>query len=337
MYEPYVKDARDYIKLAERKNGALSLPLSYRYIWGDALKIWKREDPDLKLINLETSITTHEQAWPSKGINYRMNPKNVQILKEAGIDHASLANNHVLDWGRPGLLETIEVLENADVKFSGAGKNLEMAGAPSIFSIGTGRVLVYSYGVPNSGIPPDWAAGKERSGVNYLPQFSKDVLEEIKEEVNKTKKSGDLVIFSVHWRSNWGYDINERTQEFAHRLIDEATVDVIFGHSSHHPLGIEVYNEKLIIYGAGDLFNDYEGISGHEKYRGELTLMYFPEIEMETGRLRALKMWPMEIKNFSLNYAGHEDVEWLQRILNRESATFGTEVTQYKNTLWLEW
>jgi poly-gamma-glutamate synthesis protein (capsule biosynthesis protein) len=141
----------------------------------------------------------------------------------------------------------------------------------------------------------------------------------------------------VHWGANWGYSIAKDQRDFAHQLIDEAGVDAIFGHSSHHPLGIEVYRNKLIIYGAGDFFNDYEGIEGHEEYRGELTLMYFPEFELDSGELVALKMFPMEIEKLRLNKASAEDREWLHTVLNREGQQFGTEVKTDGETMYLEW
>ncbi|WP_372920463.1 CapA family protein, partial [Salegentibacter sp.] len=141
-----------------------------------------------------------------------------------------------------------------------------------------------------------------------------------------------------HWGGNWGYDISERQREFAHQLIDQDLVDVIFGHSSHHPMGMEVYKNKLIIYGAGDFINDYEGISGHEKYRGDLSLMYFPEINIETGQLISLKMLPMKIKNFSLHQASKKDVKWLEKTLTREGKKLGTDLNMDdENALWLQW
>ncbi|MGB7785834.1 MAG: CapA family protein, partial [Salinimicrobium sp.] len=121
-------------------------------------------------------------------------------------------------------------------------------------------------------------------------------------------------------------------------LIDEAGIDLVFGHSSHHPLGIEVYKNKLILYGAGDFFNDYEGISGQEEYRGELGLMYFPELDLDTGDLISLRLVPMEIKKFSLNYAEEQDLEWLQTVLSREGQQFGTRLERStEDSLQLEW
>ena len=337
IYEPYVKDARDYLLLAERASGDIKTPLSFSYIWGEALEVWQQEDPDLKLVNLETSITTHDEPWPGKGIQYRMHPENIEVFKVAGIDHVSLANNHTLDWRRPGLLETIETLEDGEIKYSGAGENEEEAAKPSILQTEKGRVLVYSCGSPSSGIPVAWSAQDDVSGINFLPDLSSGIVQNIRNRIEEEKKKGDLVVFSVHWGANWGYNISDDQRSFAHQLIDEAEVDIVFGHSSHHPLGIEIYKDKLIIYGAGDFFNDYEGISGHEQYRGELTLMYFPEFDAGTGKLLAMKMIPMKIEKLRLNRAKTEDAKWLQDVLDRESKKLGAEVRRDENNaLWLE-
>ncbi|HEY9184651.1 MAG TPA: CapA family protein [Salegentibacter sp.] len=338
LYESYVKDARDYVLLAERENGKIKQPVSYQHIWGEALRFWKQNSPDLKLINLETSITTSNQAWPGKGIHYRMHPKNVKVLTTAGIDHVSLANNHILDWGREGLKETMKSLQAAGISFSGAGVNEKEAAKASVLKTEKGRVLVFSYGMPNSGVYKNWAAESKRSGLNYLPGMSDKEINRIKEEVAQQKQTSDLVVFSIHWGGNWGYDISERQREFAHQLIDQGIVDVIFGHSSHHPMGMEVYQNKLIIYGAGDFINDYEGISGHEEFRGDLSLMYFPKIDMKTGQLVSLKMHPMKIKKFSLHSASKKDIRWLQKTLNREGEKLGTRInSDKKNVLWLKW
>ena len=94
-------------------------------------------------------------------------------------------------------------------------------------------------------------------------------------------------------------------------MIDEAGVDIVHGHSSHHPKAIEVYRERPILYGCGDFLNDYEGIEGHEAFRGELGLMYFPTLDASTGRLRALELVPTRIRHFRVNHAGGEDRAWL--------------------------
>lgn len=110
LYEPYMTDARGYVDIAESANGPIKRPVSFSYIWGDALVELDRINPDLRFIILETSVTTSDDYWKGKGINYRMSPKNIECLTAARIDCCSLANNHVLDWGYTGLDETLKVL-----------------------------------------------------------------------------------------------------------------------------------------------------------------------------------------------------------------------------------
>ncbi len=115
-------------------------------------------------------------------------------------------------------------------------------------------------------------------------------------------------------------------------------MDVIHGHSSHHVKGIEVYKEKLIIYGAGDFLNDYEGIGGYESFRSDLALMYFVSVDPSTGKLVHLQMTPIQIKHFKANRASRADALWLRDILNREGEKLGTRVEMNQdNTLTLRW
>ncbi len=101
---------------------------------------------------------------------------------------------------------------------------------------------------------------------------------------------------------------------------------MVHGHSSHHPKGVELYKDKPIIFGCGDFLNDYEGISGYEEFRGDLTLMYFVTMDLVTGRLVSLIMTPMQIRRFRLNYAQSDDVHWLQQVMNRESRLRGARI-----------
>ena len=326
LYESYVKDAADYVRLAERKNGNIEQPVSSKYIWGDALAVWSRFKPAVKIVNLETSITTNEAPWPGKGINYRMHPKNINVLTEASISVVSLANNHTLDWGRTGLEETLRTLEGAGIAYTGAGRNISEAQNPAILQLKKGRVLVFAYGAGSSGVPPSWRATAEQSGVCYLPSLGEEAFLKIKERVSAVKQAGDIVVFSVHWGSNWGYDIPSAHREFAHQLMDQAGVDVVHGHSSYHPKGIEVYKGRLILYGAGDFINDYEGIGGYEQFRDDLTLMYFPVIDPSSGKLISIRIIPMKIKNMRLNNASSADARWIQKVLDRESEKLGVQV-----------
>jgi poly-gamma-glutamate capsule biosynthesis protein CapA/YwtB (metallophosphatase superfamily) len=133
------------------------------------------------------------------------------------------------------------------------------------------------------------------------------------------------VIASIHWGGNWGYEVPAEHRTFARRLID-AGVDMIHGHSSHHPMGIEVYQGKPVLYGCGDFLTDYEGIEGYEKFRNELTLMYFATLDPASGKLLRLEMAPLRLRRFRLSRPSEADIRWLQRTLRRESAKLGAAV-----------
>ena len=135
----------------------------------------------------------------------------------------------------------------------------------------------------------------------------------------------DLIIVSVHWGPNWGYEIPHEHRSFAHALIDRADVSIIHGHSSHHPKAVEVYRNRLILYGCGDLINDYEGIRGYEEFRDDLVLMYFSEVA-PAGTLAALEIVPLQIRNFKLVRPSKQDICWMQQTLDRESRKFGARI-----------
>ncbi|MCC6395112.1 MAG: CapA family protein [Bryobacterales bacterium] len=336
LYEGYMKSALGYVAEAEQANGPIPRRVGFPYIWGDALAEFDRLRPDLRIINLETSITTSGAAEP-KGINYRMHPANAACLSAAGIDCATLANNHVLDWGRAGLIETCATLERLHIRTAGAGRDLAAATAPAVFERKDGRVLVFAAGTPASGVPEAWAAAGDRPGIVFLPDLSSRAAAPLAAAIHERKRPGDTVVLSIHWGPNWGYAIPPDHRSFAHRMVEEG-VDVVYGHSSHHPIGIEVFRNKLILYGCGDFLNDYEGIGGYEEYRPELCLMYFVALQPAAGDLLKLEMKPLEIRNFRLRHASLKSAQWLCNTLDREGQKLGIRVhLKPDHTLYLEW
>jgi len=328
LYEPYMRSALGYVEIAEQANGPIPKPVDFGYVWGDALAELERVKPDARIINLETAVTASEDAWPGKGIHYRMHPANVPTLTAAKIDCCALANNHVLDWGYKGLAETLATLHGAGVRTAGAGGDEAQAAAPAVIELPRGgRVLVFAWGMPSSGVPREWAARKDRAGVNFLAELSARAADAAGRQVRAAKRAGDVVVASIHWGGNWGFDIPGEQRDFAHRLLDAAGVDLVHGHSSHHVKGIEVHRGKLILYGSGDFLNDYEGITGgHKAYRDDLALMYFPILEPATGTLTRLAMTPTQTRRFRVNRAPEDGVRWLEETLNREGRRFGTRV-----------
>jgi poly-gamma-glutamate capsule biosynthesis protein CapA/YwtB (metallophosphatase superfamily) len=324
LFEPSIHDARGYVALAEKKSGPIPRAVSLDYVWGDALDELARVAPAARIINLETSITRSDDAQPWKQIHYRMHPANVGCLVEAGVDVCVLSNNHVLDWGEGGLIETLDVLAKASIQVAGAGRSAEQAARPAVVPVhGGGRILVLGFGHESSGVAPSWAATNRDPGVSYLDDLSEESARAIGERVRRLRRPGDVVVASIHWGSNWGYEVPDTHVRFAHALVDGG-VDLVHGHSSHHVRPIEVYRRRLILYGCGDFLSDYEGIRGHEAYRGELGVMYFPTLDAATGELRALRMVPMHTRRMRLERAVPGEVAWLADTLTRIGSAYGT-------------
>jgi len=337
LYEPYVRSAVEYVEMAEKASGPIPKPVSCFYVWGDAAAELEQIAPQAQIANLETSITTSED-YDRKGINYRMHPGNTPCLSAAKIDCCVLANNHVLDWGQRGLTETLAVLHSAGIKTAGAGRNLIEASEPAVIQLDGSRVLVFAFGVTDSGVPRDWAATDEKPGVALLSGPLDTWVARIAEKVRALKRPGDIAVLSIHWGSNWGYRIPQEHRMLAHKLIDNTSVDVVHGHSSHHPKPIEVYKGKLILYGCGDFLNDYEGIAGYEEFRGDLVLMYFATVDASTGKLQRLAMTPLKIQRFRLKRVSRRDAEWLRDTLTREGKQTATNVMlTADNHLLLQW
>jgi poly-gamma-glutamate synthesis protein (capsule biosynthesis protein) len=324
LYEPYVRDAREYVALAEKANGPIPRPVTFDYIWGDALQELERASVDLKIINLETAITSEPTPWPDKGIHYRMHQLNTGCLLAARISACALANNHVLDWGYSGLSETLRSLDAEGIVHSGAGNNAEEAAAPAVLNlVDKARVLFFSFGSTTSGIPREWNATPSRAGVNLLDDLSEATAVRVADQMRHHRQSGDLLIASIHWGSNWGYDIPSKQIAFAHRLIEEG-VAIVHAHSSHHVKGIEVFKSRLILYGCGDFLTDYEGISGYEEFRGDLALMWFVELDSQTGQLVSARLVPMQMRRFQLKHASAADARSLCDLVNKLGTQFGT-------------
>jgi poly-gamma-glutamate capsule biosynthesis protein CapA/YwtB (metallophosphatase superfamily) len=336
LHESYVQDAREYIRLAEQKHGRINLSVKDDYIWGFALQAIEQANPAARIINLETAVTTSDRFWEGKAVHYRASPANIGSLAAARLECRTLANNRVLDWGYPGLSDTLHCLRQAGMKIAGAGANKSAARMPAILPTDAGnRILVFGLAAADSGVPPAWAAGEDRPGVARLPDFSEKSFADTAGTIMASRRDDrDIVIASIHWGGNWEYDIPSKHRDFAHRLIEEAGVSLVHGHSSHHVKGIEVHRGRLILYGCGDLITDYEGIPGKEAFRGDLGLLYFCELDETTGRLNALHMQPTQMRQMRLCCPSEADLAWLQNTLNRE----GRRVQLQETGAWhLQW
>jgi poly-gamma-glutamate capsule biosynthesis protein CapA/YwtB (metallophosphatase superfamily) len=326
IQEAFVRDARTYVALAEGRNGPIPRGVDDAYVWGEALEELERAAPDARIVNLETSVTESDEAWP-KGINYRMHPANVACLTAAGLDVCVLANNHILDYGWRGLFETLETLAAAGIQTVGAGRDEDEALRPARVTLAPGQdLLVFAFGCETSGVPDSWAASASGPGAAFLGELSREAARAVVDRIARARGPKDIVVVSIHWGSNWGYEVPRDQVRFAHWLVDGG-VDVVHGHSSHHPRPAEVYAGRLILYGCGDFIHDYEGISGYEEFRNDLVLMHLVTFG-PTGDLVKLRMVPFQVRRLRLQRASDDDTAWMARRLSAASARFGSRVEQ---------
>lgn len=316
-----------YFKKMYPKVDQLYREMNYTFPWGNTLPIFA--NATIRLINLETSATTHPAKFPDKAFNYHMHPKNLEALKIARIEYASLANNHILDYCVPGLQETIKSLKELGIKFAGAGMNLDECMRPAVLEMTQDtNLLVYSMADHFD----FWAAGKDKPGIFFVDlsknsSNSDQIVQYISSDVKKYKENYPdktwLPVVSIHMGSNYAWQPTAVEMQFCHDLIDKAGIDIIHGHSSHHVKGIEVYKGKPILYGCGDFEDDY---AVDREYRNDLSFVYELIYNHDTKTFSHLELTPTQIHLFQVNKATGDNRAWLERTMTRLCQKLGTTV-----------
>jgi poly-gamma-glutamate synthesis protein (capsule biosynthesis protein) len=288
------------------------------YAWGDTLSIFK--GADARICNLECVISDWGTPWSAtpKVFHFRTDAKNIEILKTAHIDAASLANNHTLDFEFEGLYHTMNNLDAAGIHYSGAGTTFSDASKPAIWEIKGSRFGLIAF----TDNEPDWEATEVQPGIFYVPISQKDHrARKLLELVSRTKEGVDLLIISTHWGPNWGYTPPAEHIPFAHALID-AGADVIFGHSGHIVRGIEIYKHKPIMYCTGDFIDDY---AVDEIERNDRSLIFV--VETDSHSIFRLFLYPTVIQNFQAMRANGAEKKAIVAKMQRLCADLNTPVT----------
>jgi hypothetical protein len=294
--------------------------------WGTTLPLL--QSSNLTCINLETAVTTAPTPWPDKAFNYRMHPANLApILHAASVDYASLANNHTLDFGIPGLIETVQTLQQAQIAHAGAGSTAADARRPAVLHLPRSSesdkepytIHIYSA----SDHPRDWS----RVSGFHLFDYTSETRTRLRDMLVSSPEPA-LKIFSVHWGPNYAWQPDRRIRSLAHFLIDECGVDIVHGHSSHHVQGVEVYNGKLVMYGCGDFVDDY---ALNEEYRNDLGALWRVVLSEGGGgglAVERLEMFPTRVEWFRAKIldSRDEDHVWVRRRIRGLSAELGTTV-----------
>ena len=201
---------------------------------------------DIAVVNLE-GPAPDDAVYRLYGLVFTMDPRLLAGVKRAGIDAVSLANNHILNDGRSGLLQTLRNLDAVGLKRFGAGRDLAAARRPAWFTAAGQRVAVLGYN--DIGGAAD--ASSSRAGAAPL------TLTVMRADIRAARRAGaDVVVVMPHWGSEYTDRITTRQRTFGREAL-EAGADVVLGNHSHWagPIGIRAGN-RLVVYSMGDLLFD---------------------------------------------------------------------------------
>ena len=203
------------------------------------------QNADVMCLNNEFTYSLGGEKMPGKSYMFRANPERVNVLKEMGVDVVKLANNHSFDYGSQSLLDTLDTLDNADIKYFGAGRNLEEAMMPVYMEV-DGKIIAF--------------VGASRAEKNIMtPQATENEpgilrcydTELFVETIKEAKKNADFVLAYVHWGTEYSHQLEDVQLTTSKEYLD-AGADVIIGAHSHCLQGMEYYGEKPIIYSLGN-------------------------------------------------------------------------------------
>lgn len=227
----------------------------YEYPYKDISEEIRKSD--ISFANLECPLTGKGEAVLKKrqDLIFKGNTQNSPALYGAGFDILNLANNHSMDQGREGLLDTIEVLEDAGIRVLGAGTSRSEARKPVIVEKRGIRVGFLGY----SDFPPEGYIYAEDKADVARPD-----LKTLGEEVRAAGKECDLLVVSFHWGKEFDHYPGKMQLELAHGAIDNGA-DIVIGHHPHVLQGIEKYKGKLIFYSFGNFVFDRQLSSGTDE------------------------------------------------------------------------
>jgi len=261
--------------------------------------------------NLECPLSMRGNPVEGKEYTFRGLPEAAGGMKNAGINVVSLANNHMMDYGRDALADTTELLDKAGIAHAGAGSNLEEAYKPAIINAKGKKIAFFAY---TSILPEGFWATSKRPGV----AGTRVKWNQLQDIIEKTKKDNDYVVVSFHWGIEYEDHPQEYQREFAKRVID-AGADIVIGHHPHVIQGIEIYKGKLIAYSLGDFIFDH-----YSRKTGETFIL---KVALTEGGISKIEIIPVyaDFKGKPSVVTGKEAKAILDRLKNI-SIPFKTDI-----------
>ncbi|MER8980557.1 CapA family protein [Mesorhizobium sp. M0870] len=191
--------------------------------------------------NLEgpfSSVT--EKANTTRNYSYKVDPRTVSVLRRAGFAAMTIANNHIQDCGRDGVIETLDTLERHCIKPYGGGKNQDVAHNPAIYDGTDIRIGLLGY---------YW--NRRTAARSDLPGSAQDLPDLVERDLARLRPLVDRIAVMVHWGVPYQREPTEEDRVKAQLFIDLGA-DAVIGHHPHILQPIEIYKRRPILYSIGN-------------------------------------------------------------------------------------
>jgi poly-gamma-glutamate synthesis protein (capsule biosynthesis protein) len=235
--------------------------------------------------NVEGPLTNRGTPEQDKTFVFRSPPAKVgAALKAAGFNVVSLANNHTLDYGADGLVQTIEILDEANILHAGAGADLRAARRPALMEVNGVKVATLAYSMT---LPENFFAGPNKAGTAF------GHLEHVRADIQAAREGADIVLVSFHWGQEGKTALRDYQMRLGRAAID-AGASAVIGHHPHILQGIERYKEGIILYSLGNFtFGSYSMKSARSAVA---------QLTFRNARLQHVRLVPINVNNFEVQF-----------------------------------
>ncbi len=279
------------------------------YPWSEAGELLKRAD--LTIANLACVVSDRGRPEPDREYIFRAAPRSLDGAARAGVDVFTLANDHVLDYGREAMLDTIEHIRKRGMLAAGFGLNEKEALAPAMLEINGNKVAVLAFSriIPRS----SWIAGKETPGIASGHNY-----ELMMNSVRVADREAQVTIVSMHWGEEHRDYPEKRDVELARDLVD-AGADIVVGHHPCVVQGIEIYRGRIIAYSLGIFMHNASG----RKKGGEGIVL---QVAWDGGEGYGASIIPSHFDSGTVRILKGDDGKRVLERVNRLSHPFKTSV-----------
>ncbi len=264
---------------------------------------------DIVFGNLECPIYEGKgAAYKRRDLIFKASSENAAFLKRAGFNILNLANNHTMDYKSDGLISTMEILNEQNIKFFGAGKNYSEARKPLIIDKKDSSIgfLGYSIFPPEGFIFSEDKADVARVGNN------------LENEIKMAKKQCDFLVVSFHWGNEYHFYPSENQKQLAYQAIDSGA-DLILGHHPHVLQGIEKYMDKYIFYSLGNFIFDKQIQKGTDE-------SIIVDIVIKDDDIENIRLIPVKIIDCQPTIAADDEAEYILQRLKTYSKGMNTKI-----------